>query len=278
MNSSEIRQTGCCQLCGDKVENIEVGPHTYCTQYEIMWKDYSIIGLLESDGDGEAEDVTRKRDGLYVWVTWLSRLLVGETCCQWSAWFKTHHTDYQKAPSDFQLAIWTAQHTEMVDKIAKEHLASGKKVFREEQNWFKVRRGSGLLIAGKPDLITIDGVGQHIVLDAKTGSPRNSDTIQVMLYMMLLPYSQPIFKGKEFEGCVVYRDGKRYDIPAAAIDDDFKKRVSYFLNILESTVAPVPTPSFAECKFCDIGDNDCSNRCQTNVPKTVDEAEPNIPF
>jgi hypothetical protein len=99
-----------------------------------------------------------------------------------------------------------------------------------------------------------------------------------MLYMMLLPYSEPSYKGKDFEGCVVYKDGTRRDIPVAAVDDDFKKRVSYFLDILESRIPPAPTPSFAECKFCDIGDGDCSNRCHTNVPDNIEGAEPGIPF
>lgn len=223
--------------------------------------------------------MTRKREGPYVHVAWLSRLMVGETCCQWAAWFKTHHTDYEKAPSDFQLAVWTAQHTEMVDRLAKEQLGLGKKVLREGQNSLTVKRPhSGLVIAGRPDFVAIDVAGQLTVYDCKTGVRRNSDTIQVMLYMLFLPYAQPIYKDKEFEGCVVYKDGKQYDIPAAAIDEDFKKRVSYFLDILESPTPPALTPSFAECKFCHIGDSDCSNRCHTNMPKTVNGAEPDIPF
>jgi len=266
----------CCSLCGDKVEYPEKSPHIYCVQYETMWNNYSIIAL-HKNGE-EATDMTRKRDNLYVWISWLSRLMVGETSCQWSAWFKTHHTDYDKVPSDFQLAIWVAQHTEMVDKIAKEHLTLGDKIFKEEQNSFRVRRESGLLVAGKPDLITINGAGLHTVYDAKTGSPSNSHIIQVMLYMMLLPYAQLNYKDKEFEGCIVYRDGQRKDIPAAVINDDFKKQVAYFLNILESPTPPEPTPSFEECKFCDIGDSDCLTRCQTNIPRISDGAEPNIPF
>jgi hypothetical protein len=134
-----------------------------------------------------------------------------------------------------------------------------------------------LLIAGKPDIIAVTKSGQHIIYDAKTGNKYNSHIIQVMLYMMLLPYSQ-LYKGKEFDGCVVYKDGQRVDIPSAAINDEFKEQVSYFLNILESTEAPAPTPSFNECKFCDIGDSDCPNRCQTNIPTVIDGAEPTIPF
>ena len=276
LRNNGMNKTGYCQLCGGKVEDFEATPHVYCVQYETTLSDGSIIRLLKN-GD-EASEMTRKRGGLYVWVTWLSRLMPGETCCQWAPWFKTHHTDYEKVPSDFQSAIWAAEHTKMVDELGKEHLALGKKVFREGQNSFTLRRSSGLLVAGKPDLVTIDSAGQHTVYDAKTGNQNNSHTIQVMLYMMLLPHARPSYKGKEFAGCVAYKDGQRFDIPAAAIDDDFKKQATYFLDILESPTPPMATPSFAECRFCDIAESDCSTRCQTNIPQTIDGAEPNIPF
>ena len=36
--------------------------------------------------------VERQRDGpYYIWVTWLTILLVGENCCEWAAWFHAQH-------------------------------------------------------------------------------------------------------------------------------------------------------------------------------------------
>ena len=29
----------------------------------------------------------RRRDEPYIWVTWLTRLLVGENSCEWAVWF-----------------------------------------------------------------------------------------------------------------------------------------------------------------------------------------------
>jgi hypothetical protein len=270
-----MEETGCCQLCGDKIKDFRVSPHIYCIQYDTIHNNCARIGLESWEW---VLDMTKKRDNLYLWITWLSPIMAGESSCHWASWFKVHYTGYEKAPSDFQLAIWATQHTEMVDKLAKERISFGDKVSKEDQNLFRVKRSSGLVVSGKPDLVAIAKSGQHIVYDAKTGNKSNSHIIQVMLYMMLLPYSQTEYKGKQFDGCVVYRDGQRVDIPSAVINDDFKERVSYFLNILESAVVPSPTPSFVECKFCDIGDSDCSSRCQTNIPRIIDGAEPDIPF
>ena len=91
--------------------------------------------------------VTRPRDGLYVWVTWLSKLMAGEVRCHWAPWFRTHYTDYLRAPSDFQMAAWTAEHTQMLDQLVKEREGRGEGVFKEDQNRFRVRRPSGLTIA-----------------------------------------------------------------------------------------------------------------------------------
>lgn len=265
----------CCPLCGDNLEDSKVGPHLYCIQRETIHNSCAKIGLRDWEW---VSDMTRKRDNPYLWITWLPPMMAGETSCHWAPWFKVHHTDYEKVPSDFPSALWAMQHTEMLDKLAKERISLEDKVSREDQNHFKVKRSSGLVISGIPDLIAIAKSGQHIVYDAKTGIKHNSHVVQVMLYMMLLPYSQPDYRGKQFDGCVVYRDGHRVDIPSAIINDEFKERASYFLNILESTVAPTPTPSFADCKYCDMGDSDCLNRCQTNIPRIIDGAEPDIPF
>ena len=38
--------------------------------------------------------------GPYVWVTWLSELLVGENPCEWGSWFKAQHdgSSWDKIP------------------------------------------------------------------------------------------------------------------------------------------------------------------------------------
>lgn len=204
--------------------------------------------------------MTKPRTEPYVWVTWLSRLMAGDVRCQWAPWFKTHYTGYAQAPSDFQLAAWTVEHTQLLDELVKERAKLGEGIYREVQNAFRVRRPSGLVIAGKPDLIAIDQRGHCTVYDAKTGKPRQSDIIQVMLYIMFLPYASPLYEGKDLSGCLVYKDGSRSDIPHKSIDDAFQNNVTYFLDILESTSPPIRMPHSIECRFCDITNADCPDR------------------
>ena len=266
-----------CLLCDKAIDSVEQELHAYCVNTENMKTNYSIMSLPGINNE-DARDMTRKRDGLYVWVTWLSRLMAGEVTCQWAPWFRTHYTGYEKAPSDFQLAVWTVQHTQLLDELTKERSVLGEGVYREDQNQFRVRRSSGLVIAGKPDLITIDQTAHCTVYDIKTGNPSHSDIIQVMLYMMFLPHSSAVYKGKDFTGCIVYKDGTRSGIPANAIDKDFQDHVTYFLNILESVTPPERTPSPAECKFCDITRIDCPTRRQDDESNTAVGDEPEIPL
>ncbi len=204
--------------------------------------------------------MTRERNGVYVWVTWLSKLMAGETTCQWSSWFKAHHTEYSRAPGDFQLAAWTAEHTRILDEVSKEREKQGETVYREGQNKFLAKRPSGLAVAGTPDLISMEPqTGHCTVFDIKTGNPRQSDIIQVALYMMFLPYATGLYKGKKLDGCVVYKTGHS-EVPHPIIDDKFKKNVTYFLNILESSIAPSKLPSHTGCSWCDLTTDDCPER------------------
>ena len=78
------------------------------------------------------------RDEPYVWVTWITKLLAGENHCEWAAWFRAHHT-YAKAPSDFDLAAWSAEHGAMVRERAAALRAEGLAVTVEGQNAFRLR-------------------------------------------------------------------------------------------------------------------------------------------
>ena len=47
-------------------------------------------------------------NGPYVWVTWLPRLLAGESSCEWASWFKAQHEgdSWARIPSDSDQAGW----------------------------------------------------------------------------------------------------------------------------------------------------------------------------
>ena len=61
--------------------------------------------------------MTIRRDNVYVWVTWLSRLLVGDASCEWASWFKAHHSGYVKASRDFSLSTWKMHHTRLLNDV-----------------------------------------------------------------------------------------------------------------------------------------------------------------
>jgi len=110
-----------CQLCGETTEyGQEV--HEYCVKTENIRANYGRMCLPD---DEEVGAMTKTRDGLYVWITWLSKLMAGEVKCVWAPWFRTRYTGYRKAPSDFQLAVWTVEHTQHLNELIKERSALG---------------------------------------------------------------------------------------------------------------------------------------------------------
>ena len=158
--------------------------------------------------------------GPYIWVTWLPRLLSGESSCEWAAWFKAQHegSSWAKAPSDFDRAGWLMDHTALLNEQREVWEKQGCSVLTEAQNSFTLR-GSSASLAGKPDLVAQrrDGV---TIIDAKSGRPSPHHTIQVMIYMYALPRALERYRGLALSGQVAYPDHV-VDIPAAAVDEGF---------------------------------------------------------
>src|SRR5262249_31185716 len=140
---------------------------------------------------------TKPRSEPYVWATWITKLLAGEASCTWSAWFRAHHCAAKfDRPGDFDLDLWQIEHTALIRRTAAEFAGKGYAVTVENQNQF-VLNGKGGIFAGRPDLVAMrDGEGW--VIDAKTGQPRASDRIQVMLYCWALPKTNPAYAGMRF--------------------------------------------------------------------------------
>ena len=48
----------------------------------------------------------------YIWVSWLTKLMVGESMCEWAAWFKAWNESwsYKKMPSDLQIVMLPGNH------------------------------------------------------------------------------------------------------------------------------------------------------------------------
>lgn len=203
--------------------------------------------------------MAKKRQSPYIWATWLTWLLVGEHCCEWGAWFKTHHesSSWEKVPGAFDLTTWQVAHTARVQKIRTKLEAEGKAVFIESQNSF-VLRGSVAALGGKPDLIATSQ-GKGTILDIKTGKPSPAHHVQVMVYMYAVPKVLQQYRGINFDGKVVYNDHD-VEIPASAIDDKFIANLTSLIKRLASTTSPRKIANPVECGFCDITKNDCPER------------------
>ena len=207
------------------------------------------------------------RSNPYIWVTWLTKLMAGENQCIWASWFRSHYT-YDKKPSDFDLVKWSADHNQMLLEREKIYKDDGYQVYTEDQNSFKLEGENGALMSGKADLVAIkDGVG--LVEDCKTGKPRNADQMQVMIYMLVLPLSVPHCKDMIIDGLVKYKNDEVH-IPASKIDDALRALLKNTINQVSDDLEPGKVPSYAECRFCDITGEYCSERIEKGSEKITD--------
>jgi len=199
----------------------------------------------------------RQRPVPYVWVSWLTKPLVGEETCRWRLWFKAHNK-FDKVPSDFDLARWTADHTQLVNSRADQLRADGYAVFLEGQNDFVVTGANGAKLSGKADIVAINEE-DSCVIDCKTGKERHSDKLQVLLYMLMLPRTVNHCRGRVLRGEVRYTDHV-IPIDPSAVDDKFKAMLRTYMDMAASDQAPPKAPSHSECRFCEITSADCPER------------------
>ena len=199
--------------------------------------------------------------GPYIWVTLLAKLLAGEESCEAASWFRAQHESYswERQPSPFDSAQWQIEHTALVHDVQEDLVSNGFVFSVEHQNGFQLR-GITAILAGRPDLIAVRH-GSHTVIDAKTGRPKDSDVVQVMLYMWALPLALPRYRGMVFDGRVVYRD-HAVDVPASAVDAGFIERVVSLIRRLAAPESPVKVPSAWECGRCPITRADCPERAE----------------
>ena len=200
----------------------------------------------------------------YIWTTWLTKLLTGESSCEWAAWFKAHHQGYEKQPSDSNLAQWQIEHTALLAETRHKFLGSGYTVHVEAQNAFRLH-GRSAVLAGQPDLIIESNSDNILVIDVKTGAERASHIAQVMVYMYALPRALDQYKGARIAGEIHYPN-RIQRVPRGGLDQGFMHR---FITLIHRVAAPEPpqrAPSAAECRFCDITIADCPERVDQGAP------------
>ena len=208
------------------------------------------------------------RDGLpYIWVTWLAKILAGDSSCEWAAWFRARHdpNSWDRASSG-SLDTWHIRHTALLYRIEERWRQREFSLSLEGQNYFQLR-GSCAVLAGKPDMIAVrDRVS--VIIDAKTGRPSPAHVAQVMLYMYTVPLALPPHRDTAFDGLVVYEDHEVY-IPAADVDDAFIERTVSLIRRLSAPELPRKAPSALECRFCDITEADCPERVNQALAEAV---------
>ncbi len=151
-------------------------------------------------------------------------------------------------------------HTALIRKVAQDHESQEYKVWTEGQNVFALKGKSGTL-SGKPDVVAVNGHSGWVV-DTKTGSPKASDRIQVMLYMWAMPRTNPAFEQVTFDGKVIYKTGYTI-ITADEIDPVFIKRIGELMKEICGEDEPHKAPSYGECQHCPVTPEDCAERVQT---------------
>lgn len=199
----------------------------------------------------------KKRFKFYARVEQLSKLLAQEKQCNFSVWLPTQY-QFEKAPSHYD----SSEHDEMVIQRASQLQAEGFTVYVEYANSLKVNgKLFDICVAGRPDIVAIKD-GWVVVEDCKTGKCRDSHRFQVLLYMLLLPLApetKEYCQGQIPHGRLVYPDGT-VEIPAWAVDHQFKQLLRQTIATICSTTPPNPTPSPWECRYCNIADAYCSAR------------------
>ena len=203
--------------------------------------------------------MARAREQPYIWATWLSRLLAGESSCEWSSWFRAHYQDWERTPGDFDQSKWMMDHTALVNQARESREALRYEVYTEDQNAFRLR-GATATLAGKPDLIAVKG-GDAVIIDAKTGWPSPHHSAQVLTYMYAVPKALPEYRGMEFRGHVIYPDGD-VQIPVSGLDQPFVERLGALIRRLADENPARRVPSASECRFCDIAAADCPERVE----------------
>ena len=226
--------------------------------------------------------MTEKRKyGPYVWVTWIASIMAGEQSCLWRSWFMTHHQDYAKAKTDGKFtATWNIKHTSLLHKSIHWLQAKGLTVTVEDQNSFKYTKVAGICLAGKADIVATDvhsidcmchGTGmierpvpysdkryqdhclakivkRRVVYDTKSGRPKHSHHIQLMIYMHVLDCDA---------GYLIYEDET---VEVAQPDEAVLESFDRNLKMLASDVAPFKSPSHGECRYCKLTKSDCPEK------------------
>ena len=146
-----------------------------------------------------------RRETPYIWATWLPRLLTGENSCEREVWFKAHHRNWTRTPSEFNQTQWMLDHTALLNERNTNWEVGGLDVDVEAQNRFELR-GKSATLAGRPDLVARRD-DEAVIVDTKTGQENPSHVVQVMIYLYAIPRALEQYQNLKLRGQATYLGG-----------------------------------------------------------------------
>ena len=188
------------------------------------------------------------------WTTGIAKALSGDQPCLLSTWISGRHKDKRRRDNASDLAVWKANHTEQLTAVVDRFKTDGWKCSVER--FFKVP-GTFSVISGKADVICQQEDRRPFIGDVKSGQPRESDILQVMIEQVMIPlaWNAPTM---QFNGVVIYQDHEVQATPAQA--DQIRPKVFALLKKLGTIPRPAASPSVGACRFCDVPDSLCGER------------------
>ena len=183
----------------------------------------------------------------YCYPTWITKILAGENQCGYSAWYKVNFV-YQKIKEDKDREAFFKEYTDRHDAIVR-----SRAVALKLEGWtvktevpFRVAGKTGD-VSGRIDIVAMKG-DDALVVEVKSGKPRQSDHWQTLLYLLLLPLDW--LKGfLTVRGEVEYSDETVDVRPLTAAE---REKLGETLRLVTGDVAPPAVPSEGDCRYCDI--------------------------
>lgn len=187
----------------------------------------------------ELELVSRKYP--IVAPSWLSKPLIGESQCLLQYYVQVH---YKLSPNR-SFVSYQIEHQSFLMERKQFWRAEGCSVSADKVNKISFVTKRGPQFIGNPDLYVKE---LNHFEELKTGNPKDSDVIQLMLYMAAAPY---VYRLQEIpSGEVRYSDGSCIAVLPEDITQKFKDRVTQLIGIFVADQIPEPEPSESDCRFC----------------------------
>ncbi len=187
------------------------------------------------------------------WCTHIAKVLAGEQPCYLQAWL-SGRMKFEKRGDQGALAKWKADHTEQLRQAVGSYEYAGWKCQTEQ--FFRVT-GQHAILSGKADLILQRADSRPLIVDVKSGKPRDSDITQVLIEMVMIPlaWKAPTMR---FDGIVQYGTHK-VDLTAGQADA-LRPKVFQILKHLGTCERPSASPGEQVCRFCEVSDEECKDR------------------